>query len=68
MEECRWRKDVSEFWGGKRDDRRMNAEYGVSAHDLHVSVFEIKRVVTSSRLFDLLTKLGWSQVRYGGDA
>jgi hypothetical protein len=72
MEQCQRRKDVSEFWRGKRDDRRMNPEQGVSAHDLHVSIFKVKSVVASSRvflaIFDLFTELGWGQVRYGGDA
>ena len=34
----------------------MNPEYGVFAHDLHVPIFEVKRVVTNSRLF--LTAFG----------
>ena len=49
----------------------MNLEYGVFVYDLHVSIFEVKRVVTSGPLllgmFDLLAKLGWGQVGYGGD-
>jgi hypothetical protein len=40
----------------------------MSAYDLHVSIFKVKRIVASSRLFDLLTKFGLGQVRYGGDA
>ena len=50
----------------------MNPEYGTSTRDLHVSVREVERIMTSSRLrlrgvFDLLTKLGWGQVRHGGN-
>ena len=43
----------------------MDPEYGVSAHDLHVSIFEVERFVTSGRSF--FTELGWGQVGYSGD-
>ena len=36
---------VSESGGGERDNGRVNSEYGISAHDLHVSVIEVKRIV-----------------------
>ena len=43
----------------------VDPEYGMPARDLHVSIFEVNRVVTGGRL--LLTELGWGQVGYSGD-
>ena len=45
----------------------------MSAHDLHVSVLEVERLVASrnpfvTALLDFLAKFGWGQVGYGGDA
>ena len=49
----------------------MDSEYGVSAHNLYVSIFEVKRIVASSYLllsvFYILTELRWGQVGYRGD-
>jgi len=44
-------EDVSEFGGGKRDYGGVNPEYGVSALDLHISIFKVKRIVTSAYPF-----------------
>ena len=43
-------ENISEFWGGKRNDGGVNPEYGVSAHDLHVSILKVKRIVMNVRL------------------
>ena len=60
-----------EFGGGKREDGGMNTEYGAFAYNLHISIFEVKRVVANKRLFltvlDFFIKLGWGQVGYSGD-
>ena len=66
-------EDLPKFGGGKRDDRGVDPEDSTLAHDLHVSIFEVERLVASERLFitalpDVIAQLGWGQVGYGGDA
>jgi len=50
----------------------MNPEYGVPTRDFHVSVLEVKCIVTGSHLlpavFDPLAELGWGQVGYSRNA
>lgn len=44
-------ENISEFGGGKREDSGVNPKRGVSAHNLHVSILKVKRVVMSVRMF-----------------
>ena len=73
MNECRLGEDVPELGGGERDDGGMDPEYGLTAHNLYVSVFEVKCIVASdcpllAEVFDIFTELRWGQVGYRGDA
>ena len=52
--------------GRKRDDRGMDPEDGVLAHNLCISVTEVKRIVVDGRLllvgFDAFTEPCWGQI------
>ena len=66
-------KACPEGWGGERNDRGVHPENCVSAHNLHVSVLEVERLVASRNPFlavlpGVLAKFGWSQVGYRGNA
>ena len=58
-EKCGFREDVPKLRGRKRDDGGVNPEDGAPAHDLHASIFEVKRLVASkypfaTRLFHIV--------------
>lgn len=65
-------KECLGAWRRKTRDGGVNSEYSVSTHDLHVSIFKIKRIMTGSCLLrtvlNLSTKFSWGQVRHSGDA
>ena len=72
MKECQLGEDTPKLGGGERDDGGMDLEYGLTAHNLYVSVFEVKRIVASgcpllAGVFDIFTELRWGQVGYRGD-
>ena len=49
MNASRLGENVPECGGGKRDDGRVNPEYRVLAHDLHVPIFKVECIVMSVR-------------------
>ena len=73
VEEGRRGKHVAELGGRKGDNGRVDPENCVSAHDLYVSVLEIKCLVVSRDLFAIalfgaIFQFGCGKVGYGGDA